>query len=188
MNYCSKNRVKNIVTIVLVAMFFSCSNNSKEIKALFSTKNLPVGIAKNIYHVYKDSGDITSKLTAPTLKDFSNRENHPYNEFPNGIKIVSFKNNNKDSITITANYGITYLRTRISELNGNVVINNHKDKSILETEQLFLDETTNYVFSEKKFTLTTPTETSLGIGFESKKDLSEFLAKKFTGEVLTKEE
>ena len=187
MNNCSKNIFRSIVTIILVTMFFSCSNTSKEIKELFSTKNLPVGIAKNIHHVYKDSGNVTSKLIAPVLKDFSNREEHPYNEFPKGIKIVSLKNNSIDSVTITGNYGITYLKTRISELKGAVVIVNHKDKSILETEQLFLDETTNYVFSEKKFTLTTPSEVSIGIGFESKKDLSKFLAKKFTGEVLTKE-
>ena len=38
-------------------------------------------------HVYRDSGRTTSKLYSPLLNDFSNRVNHPYNEFPEGIEI-----------------------------------------------------------------------------------------------------
>ena len=183
-----KNTFENIVTISLVAMFFSCSNNSNEIRELFSAKNVPIGIAKNIFHIYKDSGRVTSILKTPLLKDFSNREAHPYNEFPDGLKIVSYKNKGKDSITILGDYGLTYMKTQISEIKGNVVVVNHTDQSKLETDQLFWDENTKYFFSEKKFKLTTQKDTILGVGFESKQDLSKFLAKKMTGEVLTSEE
>lgn len=179
--------IKNIVTISLVAMFFSCANNSDQVKDLFLTKNMPVGVAKDTYHVYKDSGLITSKLITPLLKDFSNRKEHPYNEFPDGLVLISFTNNGKDSITIKGDYGLSYSKTLISELKGNVVIINHKDKSKLETEQLFWDQNTDYCYSEKKFTLTTETDVVNGIGFESKKDLSKFLAKKTTSQHLINE-
>ena len=36
-----------------------------------AAKNLPIGEVRNINHVYKDSGRITSKLIAPFLKDYS---------------------------------------------------------------------------------------------------------------------
>ena len=78
-----------IAAIFLVAMFFSCTNNVKQVRDLLADKNKPIGIAKNIFHVYKDSGFITSKLITPLLYDFSNRKKHPYNEFPMGIKIIT---------------------------------------------------------------------------------------------------
>lgn len=182
MNLGSHKTIKNIVTISIVAMFFSCANNSNQVKDLFLTKNLPIAISEEMNHIYKDSGKITSRLITPLLKDFSNRKEHPYNEFPNGLVLVSYSNKGRDSITIKGDYGLTYSKTLISELKGNVVIINHTDKSILETEQLFWDQNTDYCFSEKKFTLTSPDNKVYGIGFESKKDLSEFLAKKTTSQ------
>lgn len=188
MNFSSKKISKNIATIGIVAMFFSCTNNSNKMKEFFSAKNLPIGIAKNIAHVYRDSGRTTSKLYSPLLNDFSNRVNHPYNEFPEGLKLITFENNGKDSTTILGDYAISYSKTLITELKGNVVIINHTDQSKLYTDQLFWDQNTDYFFSEKKFTLISPDNTIKGIGFESKKDLSKFLAKKLSGEIITKEE
>lgn len=178
---------KNIVTIGLVAMFFSCTNNSEQVKDLFLTKNLPIGTTKGMNHIYKDSGRVTSKLITPLLKDFSNRKEHPYNEFPKGLILVSYTNNGKDSITIKGDYGLSYSKTKISELRGNVILINHTDKSTLETEQLYWDQNTDYCYSEKKFKLTTANDVGYGIGFESKKDLSKFIAKKTTSTHLLKE-
>ena len=101
-------------------MLFSCSNNTQEVRDFLASKNLPIGIAKNAFHVYKDSGRITSKLITPLLHDFSNRKQHPYNEFPEGIKIINFEE--KDSVTITGNYAISYSKTSVSEITGNVVV------------------------------------------------------------------
>tara|TARA_R110001592_G_scaffold122858_1_gene330073 strand:+ start:7703 stop:8269 length:567 start_codon:yes stop_codon:yes gene_type:complete len=187
MKFSYKKIFKNIVIISVVAMFFSCINNSNQVRDFFSAKNLPVGVAKDIAHIYRDSGRTTSKLYAPLLKDFSNRVNHPYNEFPEGIKLITFENNRKDSITILGDYAISYSKTMITELKGNVVIINHTDQSKLYTEQLFWDQNTDYFFSEKKFRLISPDNNIKGIGFESKKDLTKFLAKKISGDIITKE-
>ena len=149
---------------------------------------MPVGSAKNTFHVYKDSGKITSKLITPVMLDYSNRKEHPYSEFPKGIKIVNFEKNGVDSITITGNYARSYSKTLISEIKGNVVVVNHTDKSRLETEQLFWDEVTKYFVSEKAFKLTKENDTIFGIGFESKDDLTKHLAKKTTGKLETSEE
>jgi LPS export ABC transporter protein LptC len=178
---------KNIAAISLVAMFFSCANNSNDVQSLFLIKNQPVGIAKDLNHVYKDSGRVSSKLITATLLDFSNRTTHPYNEFPEGIVLVSYSNNGKDSITIKGDYCLTYTKTLISELKGDVWILNHTDKSKLHTEQLFWDQNTDYLYSEKKFTLTTPDDVINGVGFESKKDLSKFLAKQMSSQHTLKE-
>ncbi len=167
-------------------MLFSCSNNTQEVRDFLASKNLPIGSAKDAFHVYKDSGRITSKLITPLLLDFSNRKQHPYNEFPKGIKIINFEG--KDSVTITGNFALSYSKTLISEIKGNVVVLNHAEQSRLETEQLFWDQNTKYFFSEKAFTLSTLKDTIYGIGFESKEDLSKHLAKKTTGKLETTEE
>lgn len=179
--------LKNIVACSIAAMFFSCTNNSKEVQAFFLTKNLPVGVAKNIVHVYKDSGRVTSKMITSLMLDFSNRREHPYNEFPLDITLISYSNNGKDSITIKGDYALTYTKTMISALKGNVIIINHKDKTRLVTDELFWDQNTDYFYSEKKFTLTTPDDIIHGIGFESKKDLSKFSAKQQSSQHIIKE-
>jgi len=182
----NKILLKSITVLTITVMLFSCSNNTQEVRDFLASKNLPIGVAKNAFHVYKDSGRITSKLITPLLKDFSNRKQHPYNEFPKGVKIINFED--KDSVTVTGNYALSYSKTQISELIGNVVVINHTENSKLETEQLFWDQNTQYFFSEKAFTLSTLKDTIYGIGFECKEDLSQHLAKKTIGNLETTEE
>lgn len=177
---------KNIPVILIAGMFFSCSNNSKKVRDFLVDKNLPIGKANNIFHIYKDSGKITSKLISPLMLDFSNRKAHPYTEFPIGIKIVNFENR-FDSVTITGKYALNYPKTSVSEIKGNVVVVNHTDKSKLVTEQLFWDQKFGYFITEKYFKLTKDNDTITGIGFESREDLSKHLAKKTTGKLETTE-
>lgn len=183
MNFISKNIKYSIVTISLVTMFFSCTNNTKQVRDLLADKNKPIGIAKKINHVYKDSGRIANRLITPLLYDFSNRKDHPYNEFPKGLKIVTISKNGKDSTTITGNYALSYNKTAISEIKGNVVIINHTQKTKLETNQLFWDQKEAYFFTEDGFRLTTPRDTINGFGFESKQDLTKWIAKDITGDI-----
>jgi LPS export ABC transporter protein LptC len=180
--------LKSIAVIGLTAMLFSCANNTQQVRDFLASKNLPIGIAKNAVHMYKDSGKITSKLITPLRLDFSNRENHPYSEFPKGIKIINFDKNGIDSVTISGNYALSYDKTKVAEIAENVVIINHTEGSKLITSQLFWDQNTRYFFSEKAFTLTTKKDTIYGIGFESKEDLSKHLAKKTTGKLETIED
>ena len=107
---------KSIVVIFVTTMLFSCINDSNKVRDFLAEKNLPIAVAKDVYHVYKDSGRVSSKLMTPYLNDFSNRKNHPYKEFPKGIKIINFENNGKDSLTITGDYSLSYVKTSISEI------------------------------------------------------------------------
>ncbi|CAA0229499.1 Probable lipoprotein precursor. Putative lipopolysaccharide assembly protein LptC [Tenacibaculum maritimum] len=180
-----KNRYINIAAISLVAMFFSCTNDTKKVRDFLADRNLPIGIAKNTNHVYKDSGRVRYKLVTPLLYDFSNRKEHPYKEFLKGIKIVTIEKNEKDSTTITGNYALSFDKTRVAEIKGNVVILNHSKSTKLETNQLFWDQKEGYFFTEDGFRLTTEKDTINGFGFESKQDLSKWIAKDITGKIET---
>lgn len=180
-----KKIYRSIAAIYLAAMLFSCTNDTKQVRDLLADKNLPIGIAKNAYHVYKDSGRITSKLKTPLSYDFTNREKHPYNEFPRGLRIVTISRNGKDSTTITGNYALSYTKTGIAEIKDNVVILNHSEQTKLETNQLFWDQREHYFFTEDGFRLTTQKDTINGFGFESKENLSQWIAKDLTGRIET---
>ncbi len=179
--------VKNIMTNIVIAgsitMFFSCTNNAKEVRDFFAEKNLPIGVARNTNHVYKDSGRISSRMMTPLLHDFSNRYDHPYSEFPEGIKIITINKNGIDSTTITGNYCISYKKTAISEIKDNVVVLSHSDNVKLETNQLFWDQKSKFFFTEDGFRLTTKRDTINGFGFEANQDLTKWTAKDITGDV-----
>ena len=161
----------NIATIFIVAMFFSCGNELKEVEDFLAEKNLPIGVAKNIHVIHTDSGKVKTKLTAPIMNDFSNRKNHPFTEFPEGLIAVSYDELN-DSVILYADYSINYSMTNISEVKGNVSVINYADSSELMTEQLFWDANVHYFYTEKKFTYIKKFDTINGIGFESNEDLS----------------
>jgi hypothetical protein len=121
------NHIKSIAVVLASAMFFSCTNDVKEVRDFLADKNLPIGEAFNINHKHTDSGRVDIKMRAPVMLDFSNRENHPYNEFPKGIKITSIEKNG-DSITVVGDYAKSYRKTEVSEIKNNVVIINYAQK------------------------------------------------------------
>jgi len=177
---------KSSVALILATLFFSCTNDIKEVRDYLADKNLPIGISKNIYTVYKDSGMVNTIIRSPLVYDYSNREKHPYSEFPDGIFITKI-DINKDSTTVKGNYAISYSKTEISEIKGNVVVTNYSKNYTLYTEQLFWDQNQHYFITEKAFTLITPTDTLYGTGFESSENLSNWQAKNNSGSLSVKE-
>ena len=183
------NPVKLIPILFRLFIFFtllSCGNELKEVQDFLAEKNLPVGVAKNINLIHTDSGRIKTKLIAPLLYDFNHRKAHPYQEFPKGLQIVTFDAKG-DSINLFADYSRSYGKTGISEIKGNVLVINHKDKSKLLTEQLFWDQTTHYIYTEKDFRLITQTDNINGKGFESNEDLSKVTMKNISGTIYINE-
>jgi len=180
------NTIKNIAIVSTIAMFFSCTNDAKEVRDFLADKNLPIGEAYNINHIHTDSGWVNIKMKAPVMLDFGNRSAHPYSEFPNGIKITSIEKNG-DSITIEGGYAKSYAKTEISEIKNNVVIINYADKNKLETEQIYWDQKSHYYFTEKKFTFYTVTDTIRGTGFEASEDLKSWWVKNQSGVINIKE-
>jgi LPS export ABC transporter protein LptC len=180
------NTIKNIAVVISIAMFFSCTNSAKEVRDFLADKNLPVGEAYDVVHKYTDSGVIRVKMEAPLMLDFGNRDQHPYSEFPEGIKITSIEKNG-DSTTIKGDYAKNYKRTEVSQLKNNVVIINHADRNRLETDEIFWDKKTHYFFTESKFTFYTPTDTIYGTGFEASEDLKKWWVKNQQGIINVRE-
>lgn len=180
------NNIKNIVIVFSITMFFSCTNSVKEVRDFLADKNLPVGEAYNIVHKHTDSGRIDIRMKTPLMLDFSNREEHPYSEFPKGIRIVTIEKNG-DSTTIEGDYAKTYSKTEVAEIRNNVVIYNHTQKNKLETDQIYWDQKTHFFFTETKFAFYTVSDTIYGTGFEASEDLNIWWVKNQKGVINVKE-
>ena len=178
--------INSSVVLLMTTLLFSCTNDIKKVRDFLADKNLPIGISKNIYTVYKDSGRITTKIISPLVHDFSNREKHPYSEFPKGLHITKIEKNG-DSTTIVGNYAISYSKTGISEIRDEVIVINFAKKYTLFTSQLFWDQKQHIFVTEEKFTLITPTDTLYGTSFESSEDLTNWHAKNNSGSIRVNE-
>ncbi len=179
-------QISNIATMLIVAMFVSCGNDIREVQDFLAEKNLPIGVASNVNLVHTDSGRVRTRLISPIMHDFSNRKEHPYTLFPNGVKIISLDQAG-DSVILTADYLVTYSKTSISEVRGNVLVDNPVQRMKLMTSQLFWDSKEHYIYTEKDFTLITRYDTINGKGFESNEDLSKVNMKSIKGSVYVEE-
>ena len=157
-------KILNIVTIFVVTMFFSCNDSFDQVQKMGISENEPIGIAENINLKHTDSGRVTANLISPKMLDFTNR-NFPYSEFPEGITLNLFDEQNKKSVVV-ADYAIIYDQTDLLDLQGNVVITT-SDHRVLKTEQLFYDQKKEWLFTNKPVTFKTETDIINGNGFDS---------------------
>ena len=180
------NKIKSIAIVITLAMFFSCTNDAKEVRDFLADQNLPIGESYNIVHKHTDSGRLDIKMKAPLMLDFTNRDKHPYFEFPEGLEITTIDKNG-DSITIKGDYAKSFNKTEVSEIKNNVVIYNYAQNNKLVTEQIYWDKKTHYFFTEEKFALYTATDTIYGTGFEATEDMKKWWVKNQTGVINIKE-
>lgn len=148
----------------MLMMLFSCKNNFEEVKKIGVSENEPIGIAEHINLKYTDSGRVTANLKSPKMLDYSNRE-FAFNEFPNGIDLDLFDEQNQKS-NVIADYAIVYDKTGIIDLQGHVVLSS-TNKDTLFAEQLYYDQNREWLFTNQPVTFRTGKDVINGKGFDS---------------------
>ncbi len=182
MHKSNKNKIISIVTILIVAMLFSCESSLKNVQKENATTFHPMGEADTINLKYTDSGRILSTLVSPKMLDYSNVEN-AFVEFPEGIKVNMYDKSGIITTTITAKYAISYRKTNIIDLQGDVVIQSNDGKK-METSQLYFDQKNEWFFTEKFFKFTDADGRFLqGPGVDFSKNFKIFNMQKSTGEL-----
>lgn len=174
-----KNIITYIVTVITVTMFFSCESNFKEVQKLNQKKFLATGQADTINLVYTDSGKVKVILVSPKMIDYGSLEN-PYTEFPKGIRVTIYDDNENKSY-VDADYAVSYKKTALIDLQGNVKITTY-DNKVLETSQLYYDQKNEWFFTEKKFKFTDPYKgETQGVGLDFSKDFKRINFQKVSG-------
>lgn len=184
-----------IATVITVAMLvFGCEDKYKRVGDEAVDKVFPQGVARDFTLRYTEAPEelstedstqtrIVAVLKSPLSEDFTNLR-FQYRTFPEGLRVEHYDEQGRLS-TIEADYAIIYAQTNIIDLQGNVLMRTFDGKT-LETEQLFWDRGSEWIFTEERFTLTNPEEGSVlnGEGMDFNREFTYFNAHK-TGGVLT---
>ena len=170
--------------IFIFIFLLSCEDNFQEIQNINSKNILPIGITENLKLIYTDSAKVKAILYSDLNKDFTN-QSFPYSEFPEGIKITFYDNDLNETI-VTSDYAITYNKTNIVNLIGNVVINNF-DGSELKTKQLYWDPEQEWLFTEEKFSFKNIDYDIVASRLDANRSFTIFNTGKLDGKVLVED-
>ena len=152
-------------------LFFSCSNDYEAILDEVAYENYPSQSAENIEIVRTDSGKIILKIFAPILERYTPEEEDPYDEFPKGIKVITYTNYPEISSSLTCKYAKHDIKINKWEARDDVVAVN-VDGDTLKTEQMFWDGQTEKIYSEKPVNIRRTDEIWYGTGFTAKQDFT----------------
>jgi LPS export ABC transporter protein LptC len=180
-----KHIKKALVTVFTVTVFFSCTNDFKEIQQLSNVSFQPQTQAENINLKYTDSGVVKAILLSPLMLDYSNAK-FPFSEFPKGIDLTVFDSNNKENY-VTSKYAISHSKNGIIELLDSVVITTTDGKKLF-TDQLFYDQKHEWFYTDKYFKFKDEHGNFIqGPGIDFSKDFKIFNTQKNSGEYINKE-
>jgi LPS export ABC transporter protein LptC len=140
-----------IVFAAIIFTMFSCESNFKDVQRINTVAFSPVGQTENINLKYTDSGKVKAILVSPLMLDYSNLQ-YGFNEFPKGVNVTLLDESSKKSYVVS-DYAITYAKTDIIDLQGNVKITSN-DGKVLQTDQLYYDQKNEWFYTEKKFKFT----------------------------------
>jgi LPS export ABC transporter protein LptC len=181
----NKNQIKilSIGLFLSSVLFFSCTNDYEAIIDEINYDNHPSQSAENIEIQRTDSGKIILKIFAPILERYTfSEESKSYDEFPKGIKVLTYTNYPEVSSSLTCNYAKHIVRTNKWEARDNVVAVN-ADGDTLKTEQMFWDNEKGNIYSDKPVNIRTENEIIYGTGFTAKQDFSGWKINKVKGTI-----
>jgi LPS export ABC transporter protein LptC len=163
----------------------SCRDNDlKEIEILVGNKTAPAETSTGVEIIYSDSAKVKAKLNAAEMERYTNE--NPRLELSKGLKIQFFDTMLHVTSYLTANRGTRYTNKGLTELRGNVHVVNLKGDT-MDTEELFWNEQTNRIYSNKFVKVKTKAEVILAEGFESDITFSKYTFYKIKGIISVKE-
>jgi LPS export ABC transporter protein LptC len=162
-----------IIYISRIAAFLSgaailltaCENNLEQIKAFSAPEELPVVEAQNFETMYTDSGEVRFYIKAPKLLQFET-EGRSYFEFPEGIELIKYDENQNVISSITADYAKNFEREEKWEAKNNVIATNAQGDT-LKTEHLIWEEKSEIIYTEEFVRIIRQDQIITGIGFHS---------------------
>jgi len=155
-----------IATFFMVAMLFSCKNNIETIRSLDVVDTLPEMSARNVEMLFSERGYVQVKLMAPLLVK-KEIEDEPVLEFPEGFTVYFFDSTFQVKSTISGDYGISFEKKKLMEARHNVVVENLETNEKLNTEQLFWDQVSQSIYTDKFVRMTRGEEVILSEGLTS---------------------
>lgn len=172
-----------MMAMVAVILFFSCSNDMKNVIQVSELEKLPLLSGDSICFVQKEYGKIVLSITTPKIlkRKAEGSDQEDIMEFPDGVVVVQYSSYPDTLSMISTNYAINYESQNVWEARGNVVAKNVQKQECLQTEFLIWDQKKGTISSNKKVQVTSPDDIIIGEGFVSDDQFTDWQVQKVTG-------
>lgn len=177
---------KVIPILFVFGILYSCENDIKEAESLINQKKTPTSTGKNVELIYSEKADVKIKILAPLSEEYQEGEDH-YIEMSEGVKILFYDSLLEVTSTLTSNYAIQRVSSRIMEAKDDVVVVNDKGEK-LNTEHLVWMQDSSKIYSDVFVKITTNDEIIMGEGMEANQDFTKWKIHKIKGTINIKEE
>lgn len=158
----------------------SCADSDQKIVTELLPSGAPTNQLWNMTTTLSDSGRITSIIKAGYTSKFGRAEESK-THLDSSVYVQLFDVNGKLTSTLTCGRGIIDDLTKDMEAFDRVKLVT-EDGTILESEYLKFLQTTGKISSDRFVTITKPTQTLRGTGFESDREVINFKIFKASGE------
>jgi LPS export ABC transporter protein LptC len=165
------NAFLNIIIVLQIAAFCSCTNDITEVQKLTDEKPVPISTTKNVEMLYSDSAQLKARITAPLRETFLGQK--PYIVFNKGIRVEFYDENQKVESVLTAKYAISYTKEDKMEARNDVEISGNNGEK-LNTNHLIWDQKANKIYSNVFSKITSTERVIYGDGFESNQDFTTY--------------
>ncbi len=179
------NIFMSISMIIMLMLFFSCSNDMETVSSISEEQELPIDVAKNVHITYSDSGKVKMRLSSKIMETFGGDK--PYVEMPDGLRVRFYTTQGLIKSTLTANYAVSYEKTKIMEARHDVEVVNSKGEQ-LNTEHLVWNQRKKKIFSDVFVKITTEDKILLGEGLEADETMDNWTIRKPKGTIYLDEE
>lgn len=160
------------LSIILLGLY-SCTEEPKtKIGAVTDRSKIPSLHARDVSTVISDSGITRYRISAQEWYIFD-KASRPHQLFPKGIHLERFNPSLVVDANIHANFAKYDELNRIWELKGKVRAINLQGE-LFETEELYWNELTEKIYSDKYIKITQASHIITGIGFESNQSMTQY--------------
>jgi LPS export ABC transporter protein LptC len=141
--------------IILILFGFGCKTNPEDLKQFgFEDEKYSDISVLDFETTYSSNAQVKLKISSPEVVKIDQKD-ESYFEFKKGILITFYNPDLSIETSLTAQYAIYYDKRNIGKATTNVVITNKKG-SVLRTDELYLDETNQIIYTQKPVTIIDP--------------------------------
>ncbi len=169
----------------MLVLFFSCSNDMETVSSISEEEELPIDIARNVHITYSDSGKVKMRLSSKIMETYGGEK--PYVEMPAGLRVRFYTSKGLIKSTLTANYAVSYEKSKIMEARNDVEVVNSKGEQ-LNTEHLVWNQRKKKIFSDEFVKITTEDKILLGEGLEADETMNNWTILKPKGPIYLDED
>ncbi len=170
-----------LLVVVLISLAVACKEDAlvKE-EVIYTKDNLGIEDMQEVEILYSDSARLQVRITAPTMLRYTINQNQQ--EFPNGLLVEFFDDNQIKTGELSANYGMRY-ETETKVVVQDSVVWKSTNGEQLDSEELIWDERTRRIYTNKFVTITRPDEIIFGYGFDADQNFTKTRIKAVDGTI-----